>query len=255
MKSYTIFENHVYTSTKNLTFAINFVTTPFLGESLFFLMLHICFEAKFHSFAPSFKTCNALLSNLRNASGDPYIFILLFFEITSLVFKAKTCWEIFFQMFVAFLEYMNFKDNVSKKSDEFNEQNQVTEVPAIIEVTEVAEVTEVTKVTEAAIVTKINESNESEAVIEGTKVIHAARVTLNLAKALTEPVKDNESSDVTEATGPIDEIVLTNGVTKKLTKGQIISEAIFLLLNSSKKQTQYLKFLFFGRIKIKMISF
>ena len=47
MKSYTIFENHVYTIKKSLTFATNFVATPFLVESLFFLMLHICFEAKF----------------------------------------------------------------------------------------------------------------------------------------------------------------------------------------------------------------
>ena len=29
-ESFTIFENHVYTSKKNLIFAINFVATPFL---------------------------------------------------------------------------------------------------------------------------------------------------------------------------------------------------------------------------------
>ena len=34
-ESFTIFENHEYTSKKNLTFAINFVATPFLGESCF----------------------------------------------------------------------------------------------------------------------------------------------------------------------------------------------------------------------------
>ena len=34
-----VFENHVYTSKKNLTFARNFVTTPFLG-GFFFLKLH-----------------------------------------------------------------------------------------------------------------------------------------------------------------------------------------------------------------------
>ena len=50
------------------------------------------------------------------------------------------------------------------------------------------------------------------------------------------------------------------------TKGQLISEAIFLALNSSKKRTQYLKFFalatraevfrsFFGRIEIKIICF
>ena len=33
-ESFTIFENHVKTSKKNLTFAINFVATPFLVESL-----------------------------------------------------------------------------------------------------------------------------------------------------------------------------------------------------------------------------
>ena len=38
-ESFTIFENHVYTSKKNLTFARNFVTTPFLG-GFFFLKLH-----------------------------------------------------------------------------------------------------------------------------------------------------------------------------------------------------------------------
>ena len=126
----------------------------------------------------------------------------------------------FFQIFVTFSEYMNFKDNGIKKSDEFIEQNQVTEVAAV---TEIAEVTEVT---EATIVPKINQSNESVAVIEGTKVINAARVTLHLAKALTEPVKNNESSDVTEATGPKDEIVLTNGVAEKLTKVQEETEMI-----------------------------
>ena len=51
-----------------------------------------------------------------------------------------------------------------------------------------------------------------------------------------------------------------------VTKGQLISEAIFLALNSSKKRTQYLKLfalatraevfrLSFGRIEIKMICF
>ena len=49
-------------------------------------------------------------------------------------------------------------------------------------------------------------------------------------------------------------------------KGQLISEEIFLVLNSSKKRTQYLKFFalatraevfrsFFGRIEIKIIGF
>ena len=32
---FTIIENYVYTSKKNLTFAINFVATPFLGGSFF----------------------------------------------------------------------------------------------------------------------------------------------------------------------------------------------------------------------------
>ena len=34
-ESFTIFENYVYTSKKNLTFAINFEATPFLGGSFF----------------------------------------------------------------------------------------------------------------------------------------------------------------------------------------------------------------------------
>jgi len=128
---------------------------------------------------------------------------------------------------VAFSEYMSFKDNGSKESDELIEQNQDTEAAAVIEITEVAEVAEVaevTEVTEAAIVTKVNQFNESAAVIEGTKVIDAARVTLSLAKALTEPVKDNKSSDVTEATGPIDEIVLTNGVAENLITISVLEE-------------------------------
>jgi hypothetical protein len=38
-ESFSIFENQVYSHWKNLTFAINFVATPFFGE-FFFLMLH-----------------------------------------------------------------------------------------------------------------------------------------------------------------------------------------------------------------------
>ena len=38
-ESFTIFENHVYRSKKNLMFAINFEATPFLVGS-FFLMVH-----------------------------------------------------------------------------------------------------------------------------------------------------------------------------------------------------------------------
>ena len=38
-ESFTIFENHVYRSKKNLMFAINFEATPFLVGN-FFLMLH-----------------------------------------------------------------------------------------------------------------------------------------------------------------------------------------------------------------------
>ena len=38
-ESFTIFENHVYRSKKNLMFAINFEATPFL-VGIFFLMLH-----------------------------------------------------------------------------------------------------------------------------------------------------------------------------------------------------------------------
>ena len=34
-ESFTIFENHVYTSKKNLTFAIKFEATPFLAGSFF----------------------------------------------------------------------------------------------------------------------------------------------------------------------------------------------------------------------------
>ena len=34
-ESFSIFENHVYTSKKNLMFARNFEATPFLGERLF----------------------------------------------------------------------------------------------------------------------------------------------------------------------------------------------------------------------------
>ena len=34
-ESFTIFENHVYTSKKNLIFAMKFEATPFLGESFF----------------------------------------------------------------------------------------------------------------------------------------------------------------------------------------------------------------------------
>ena len=40
-ESFTIFENHVYTSKKNLTFAINFEATPFLVGSFFW-----CFTSK-----------------------------------------------------------------------------------------------------------------------------------------------------------------------------------------------------------------
>jgi hypothetical protein len=39
-ESFNIFENHVYTSKKNLICARNFEATPFFGESCFSLMLH-----------------------------------------------------------------------------------------------------------------------------------------------------------------------------------------------------------------------
>ena len=48
-ESFTIFENHVYTSKKNLTFAINFVATPFFEESGFFYATQAKVSHKFSS--------------------------------------------------------------------------------------------------------------------------------------------------------------------------------------------------------------
>ena len=94
-KSFTIFENHVYTSKKDITFAINFVhLAPFLVESLFFLCYTVYLQPKvcnnfctnsIFSYAIQAKVCHKFCTS-SSIFGRKFVFLMLYKQKFSIHF-------------------------------------------------------------------------------------------------------------------------------------------------------------------------